>query len=64
MSAFTDQAKGRLKKAAGALTGNRSLQRDGSRDERAGRAKHQADQAIDAVKNTIEHARPSTKKED
>src|SRR3979490_2417976 len=35
----TDQAKGRIKQAAGDLTGDRDLKREGKADEVAGKAK-------------------------
>ena len=34
-----DQAKGRIKQAAGALTDDRDLEKEGRRDERAGKVK-------------------------
>ncbi len=54
MSGNTDTAKGRVKQTVGALTGNEKLKRDGRGDERAGRAKHKADDAIDVVRDKVE----------
>ncbi|MEO8363905.1 MAG: CsbD family protein [Ilumatobacteraceae bacterium] len=39
MSGKTDKVKGKLKQAAGDLTGNRKLRREGKVDELAGKAK-------------------------
>lgn len=54
MSAKTDQVKGRIKQAIGALAGDEKLKRDGRRDERAGRTKQKADEVIDVVRDKIE----------
>jgi uncharacterized protein YjbJ (UPF0337 family) len=45
-----DKATGRAKKAAGDLTGNRSLRRQGSREEKKGEAKEKLDRAQEQVK--------------
>jgi uncharacterized protein YjbJ (UPF0337 family) len=37
MSGETDKAKGRMKQAAGDLSGDRELEREGEKDESAGR---------------------------
>lgn len=47
-----DQAKGKIKQAAGDLTGDRDLKREGKADETAGRAK----EALGDVKNKIDDA--------
>ena len=39
MSANTDEAKGRVKEAAGDLTGDKSLKNEGKADRAAGKAK-------------------------
>ena len=49
-----DKAEGRVKQAAGALTGNEELKKEGRRDEQAGKVKEKADEAVDAVKDKIE----------
>jgi uncharacterized protein YjbJ (UPF0337 family) len=49
MSGESDKAKGKLKQAAGDLTGNDDLRREGKVDEMAGKAKD----AIDKVKKKI-----------
>ena len=53
-----DQAKGRVKQAAGDLTDNDKLKRDGKRDEAAGKAKElledakeKGDDLIDSMKD-------------
>ncbi len=60
MSGETDKAKGRIKQAAGDLTDNESLKREGKADEAAGKvkdavgdAKDKFDDAVDSVKNRI-----------
>lgn len=56
----SDEVKGRIKEAAGALTGDDELKSDGERDQAAGAAKRAVDKArdqvtdgIDAVKETF-----------
>ena len=60
MSAETDQAKGRIKQAAGDLTDNDDLKREGERDETAGKvkdaigdAKDKLDEGVDKVKDKL-----------
>jgi uncharacterized protein YjbJ (UPF0337 family) len=48
-----DQAKGRVKQAAGDLTDDRDLKREGKVDEMAGRAKEAANKGIDKVKGAF-----------
>lgn len=50
MSAITDKAKGKIKQAAGKLTGNRKLQREGKVDEAKGKMKGAVNHLKDAVK--------------
>jgi uncharacterized protein YjbJ (UPF0337 family) len=50
MSGKSDEMKGRLKKAAGELTGNNKLKREGSIDKAAGKVKQGVDKVKDAVK--------------
>ena len=45
----TDKAKGRLKEAAGALTGNRRLKNEGRADHAKGSAKNAIDKVADTV---------------
>jgi uncharacterized protein YjbJ (UPF0337 family) len=46
-----DEAKGRLKEAAGALTGNKKLKREGKADRVAGEIKRKVGKAVDKVKD-------------
>lgn len=54
MGTNTDKVKGRVKQSIGALTGDEKLQKDGRQDERAGRIKQKADEAIDVVRDKLE----------
>jgi len=49
MSVNTDTVKGRIKEAAGVLTGNEKLQKKGKTDQAVGKVKQAADKAIDKV---------------
>jgi len=51
-SGQSDKAKGRVKEAAGALTGDEKLKREGKRDQSAGKLK----QAVEKVKKKAEKA--------
>ncbi len=53
MSGTTDTIKGRAKEAAGAVTNNRRLKKEGRADQIAGKAKKAVDRAIDKVKNKV-----------
>ena len=57
MSAKTDVVKGRLKEAAGALTGNENLRAEGKTDQAVGRAKQVAEKAVDKVAKALRKAR-------
>jgi uncharacterized protein YjbJ (UPF0337 family) len=48
-----DDAKGRLKEAAGDLTGDQDLKREGQVDRAEGAAKDKIDQAADKVKDAV-----------
>ncbi len=55
-----DEVKGRVKEAAGAITGDSKLKREGKADQSAGKAKQavekvqeKAEKAIDAVKDAL-----------
>jgi uncharacterized protein YjbJ (UPF0337 family) len=56
MGEKTDQAKGRVKEAAGSLTGNKDLESEGKADRRAGEAKEKLDHAKDRVEEVIDKA--------
>lgn len=60
MNMNSDQAKGKLKEAAGALTGDDKLKNEGKADQMAGDAKDvvqnvadKAEEAIDGVKKAV-----------
>lgn len=48
-----DEAKGRVKEAAGDLTGDKDLEREGKVDQTAGKAKHGIEKLTDKVKETL-----------
>jgi len=50
MSGKSDEVKGRLKKAAGELTGNDKLKAEGQVDKTAGKVKQGIDKVKDALK--------------
>lgn len=58
MSGKTDEIKGRIKEAAGALTGNDKLREEGKTDQAVGKAEQAVQKAADkvkaAVKNVVE----------
>jgi uncharacterized protein YjbJ (UPF0337 family) len=49
----TDELKGRVKEAAGALTGDEKLKREGQLDQAVGKVKQKADKVIDKVKEAV-----------
>ena len=53
MGGKMDQAKGRLKEAGGALTGNERLKQEGKLDQAAGKVKEAATKAVNTVKNAL-----------
>ena len=53
MSGKADKAKGRVKEAIGALTGDRKLKRQGRIDQAAGDVKDASDKMVDRIKNTM-----------
>ena len=60
MDTNTDEAKGRIKEAAGDLTGNDKLKSDGKADQAAGDAKKvvndvadKAEELVDKVKDAV-----------
>lgn len=52
-SGKTDEMKGRVKEAAGALTGDRKLKRQGKADQAVGKIKQNVEKVIDKVKDAI-----------
>jgi uncharacterized protein YjbJ (UPF0337 family) len=53
MSGKTDIVKGRIKEAAGALTGNDKLREEGQTDEAVGQTKQAVQKAADTVKKAV-----------
>jgi uncharacterized protein YjbJ (UPF0337 family) len=53
MSGKTDVVKGRIKEAAGALTGNDKLREEGKTDQAVGKTKQAVQKATDTVKNAV-----------
>jgi uncharacterized protein YjbJ (UPF0337 family) len=52
-SGRTDELKGRVKEAAGALTGDEELKQEGKTDQAVGKVKQQAEKVIDKVKDKL-----------
>jgi uncharacterized protein YjbJ (UPF0337 family) len=55
MPSNMDEAKGRTKRAAGELTDDDSLKREGTVDKAAGEAKEAIDKAADKAKHVMEN---------
>lgn len=53
MSGKADVIKGRIKEAAGALTGNDKLRQEGKTDQTVGKAKQAVQKVADTVKKTV-----------
>jgi uncharacterized protein YjbJ (UPF0337 family) len=53
MSGETDEAKGRVKKAAGELTGNKDLKREGDIDKAGGKVKKATDRVAEKAQDTV-----------
>ncbi len=49
----TQELKGRVKEAAGALTGDARLKREGQLDQTTGKLKQTAERVIDKVKDAV-----------
>jgi uncharacterized protein YjbJ (UPF0337 family) len=49
----SDDAKGRVKEAAGDLTGDKDLQREGKVDQAGGKAKDSIERLTDKVKDVL-----------
>ncbi len=54
MSSNTDDAKGRLKEAAGALTDDDGLRREGKADQLGGKVKNAAEKMKDKVDDAVD----------
>lgn len=54
MSGKTDVMKGRIKEAAGVLTGNDKLRAEGKADQAVGKTKQAVQRAVDKVKKAVD----------
>jgi uncharacterized protein YjbJ (UPF0337 family) len=54
VSGKTDVVKGRIKEAAGALTGNDRLREEGKADQAVGKTKQAAQRVVDKVKEAVD----------
>jgi uncharacterized protein YjbJ (UPF0337 family) len=52
-SGKSDELKGRVKEAAGALTGNKKLKREGKADQVVGKIKQKVKKVVDKVKDEL-----------
>jgi len=52
-----EETKGRVKQAAGDLTGNKDLQREGKLDQKSAKAKRAVDKAGDKIEEGIDKAK-------
>jgi uncharacterized protein YjbJ (UPF0337 family) len=53
MSGTTDKVKGRLKEAAGALTGDDTLRQEGKLDQATGKMKDAAEKVANKVRDAV-----------
>jgi len=53
----SDQVKGRVKQAAGDLTGDDDLKRSGERDEAGGKIKEAVEDAADKISEGVDRAK-------
>ncbi len=53
----TDETKGRIKEAAGVVSDDEDLEREGKVDQAAGKAKKLIDEAADKADNMVEHGK-------
>lgn len=63
MDSDLDQAKGRIKQAAGDLTDNDDLKREGKADENAGKVKEFLDDVNDKADDLVDKARDQFNKD-
>jgi uncharacterized protein YjbJ (UPF0337 family) len=54
MSGKSDEVKGRVKEAAGAITDDENLRRAGKIDQAAGKAKQAVEKVVDKAKNVAQ----------
>ncbi len=53
MSGTSDKIKGRVKEAVGALTGDKSLKREGKLDQATGKVKKALERVVDKAKDVV-----------
>lgn len=53
-SGKTDELKGRVKEAAGALTGDTKLKQEGQVDQTTGKIKQKAEKVIDKIRDAVD----------
>ena len=53
-SGKSDVLKGRVKEAAGALSGNKKLKREGKADQAVGKVKQSVKKVVDKVKDALD----------
>jgi uncharacterized protein YjbJ (UPF0337 family) len=58
MGGKMDQVKGRIKEAAGVLTGDDRLKREGKLDQVVGKVKDTAEKAVESLKDVVTSRRP------
>ncbi len=56
MAGKQDEIKGRIKEAAGALTDNNELRREGKIDQAAGKVKQAAEKVVEKVQGAMKKA--------
>jgi len=64
MAIKKDQAKGRVKEAAGTLTGDDELKREGKADQAAGDAKEFVEDLADKAEEVVDKAADAAHKDD
>jgi uncharacterized protein YjbJ (UPF0337 family) len=57
MGGKTDEVKGRIKEAVGAVTDNDKLCAEGQTDQAVGKVEQVAEKAVDTVKQTVKQLR-------
>jgi uncharacterized protein YjbJ (UPF0337 family) len=57
MAGKAEEIKGRVKEAAGALTGNDKLRREGKIEQAAGKTKRTVEKVVDKTKDVVEGKR-------
>jgi uncharacterized protein YjbJ (UPF0337 family) len=53
MTGKSEEIKGRIKEAAGALTGDDELRREGKLDQATGKVKHAVEKAVEKTKDVL-----------